>query len=224
MSDFGMHFGTDSPNPAVSSAVSSASPNPYRLPRTVTPSRYDLTISPDLRGRNFVGQVSVAVHVNEAVAQIVCNANDVTVHKAWVVDASGTRTDATAISHDNETERVTLTMERTIVAGDAKIVFEFEGILNDKLCGFYASTYTDESGVVHTIAATQFESTDARQAFPCWDEPDLKAVFSVTLIVAAGLTAISNEPIRAVRRHHDHEHLFVVLRDRRIGSNRTGRR
>src|SRR5690606_15747608 len=68
----------------------------------------------------------------------------------------------------------------------------FTGILNDKLRGFYRSTFTDSSGEEQVIATTQFEATDARRAFPCWDEPDLKAVFSVTLVVDADLAALSN--------------------------------
>ena len=68
----------------------------------------------------------------------------------------------------------------------------FTGILNDKLHGFYRSTFTDDDGVEQVIATTQFEATDARRAFPCWDEPDFKAVFGVTLVVAADLTAVSN--------------------------------
>ena len=68
----------------------------------------------------------------------------------------------------------------------------FRGVLNDKLQGFYRSTFTDGDGVERVIATTQMEPTDARRAFPCWDEPDLKAVFAVTLVVAEGLLAISN--------------------------------
>src|SRR4029450_3674728 len=68
----------------------------------------------------------------------------------------------------------------------------FRGTLNDKLRGFYRSVYKDPSGVSRTMAATQFEATDARRAFPCWDEPAFKAVFSVTLAIDPTLTAVSN--------------------------------
>ena len=68
-------------------------------------------------------------------------------------------------------------------------------MLNDQLHGFYRSTYKDEAGVSHTIAATQFESTDARRGFPCWDEPAFKAVFGVSLVVPEGLAAVSNAAI-----------------------------
>ncbi|MGH8919551.1 MAG: M1 family metallopeptidase, partial [Actinomycetes bacterium] len=64
--------------------------------------------------------------------------------------------------------------------------------LNDKLHGFYRSTYRDEAGEETVLATTQFEPADARRAFPCWDEPDLKATFAVSLVIDDGLTAISN--------------------------------
>ncbi len=69
---------------------------------------------------------------------------------------------------------------------------DFEGVLNDKLRGFYRSSFRDGKGKDQVLAVTQFESTDARRAFPCWDEPDRKAVFSVVLDVDAELLAISN--------------------------------
>ena len=78
-------------------------------------------------------------------------------------------------------------------------MIKFRGILNDKLHGFYRSQYTDAAGKTHTIATTQFEATDARRAFPCWDEPALKAVFKVTLVVDENLTALSNAGIESER-------------------------
>ena len=73
----------------------------------------------------------------------------------------------------------------------------FRGCLNDKLRGFYRSTFTDDDGVEQVIATTQFEATDARRAFPCWDEPDLKAVFAITLVVDDDLHAVSNAAIES---------------------------
>ncbi len=157
--------------------------------------RYDLTLAPDLQRRDFIGRSAVTVKVNEPVAEITCNAIELDVTSVWVVDATGTRNDATSITFDADAERVTATFGRTVPVGEAKVHFEFTGTLNDRLAGFYASTWTDDADTVHVIAATQFESTDARKAFPCWDEPDLKAVFGVTLVVVDGLMAISNEPV-----------------------------
>ncbi|HEX6786984.1 MAG TPA: M1 family aminopeptidase, partial [Acidimicrobiales bacterium] len=68
------------------------------------------------------------------------------------------------------------------------------GTLNDKLRGWYRSTYKDEEGNERVIATSQMQATDCRRAFPCWDEPDFKAVFAVTMVVADDLLAISNGP------------------------------
>ena len=77
-------------------------------------------------------------------------------------------------------------------AGPARLLIRFDGVLNDRLRGFYRSIYTDDSGRTRTIATTQFQSTDARRAFPCFDEPALKATFAVSLVVREGLLAVSN--------------------------------
>ena len=81
----------------------------------------------------------------------------------------------------------------TIAAGTmAQLKMSFTGQLNDKMVGFYRSSYEDESGETRYIAATQMESTGCRRAFPCWDEPGLKAEFTVTLIADMHLTCLSN--------------------------------
>ena len=165
--------------------------NPYRLPRTALPTRYDVTLSPDLARRDFVGSVAVSLAVTEPLAQLVCNASDLEIHRAWVIDSDGARMDASP-TLDTEFERVTFALERTLRAGSATLHVEFSGKLNDKLVGFYASTYEAADGTTKVIATTQMEATDARMALPCWDEPDCKAVFGVTLIAEAGLLALSN--------------------------------
>src|SRR5207253_5331120 len=84
--------------------------------------------------------------------------------------------------------------------GPCRLRLPFPGTLNDKLRGFYRSSYKDQSGVTRLLAATQFEATDARRAFPCWDEPAFKAVFAVTLAIDPALTAVSNTRVVAERR------------------------
>jgi puromycin-sensitive aminopeptidase len=165
--------------------------NPYRLPRTALPTRYDLTMAPDLHRRDFLGDARITLNVTEPIAEVVCNAVDLEILKAWVIDANGTRIDATA-TLDSERERVSFALERTLWAGTAVLHVQFHGVLNDKLVGFYASTYEAADGTTKVIATTQMEATDARRAFPCWDEPDCKAVFAITLLVDAGLLAVSN--------------------------------
>ncbi|MBV9950990.1 MAG: M1 family metallopeptidase, partial [Acidimicrobiia bacterium] len=163
----------------------------YRLPRTITPSRYAITLEPDLRAARFRGREVVQIDVGEAVDEIVLNSIELEIDEAWVETADGTRLDAT-VSYDEPTERATLALSGRLGAGQATLHTTFRGILNDKLHGFYRSTFTGQDGASHVIATTQFEATDARRAFPCWDEPEAKASFEITLVVDEGLTALSN--------------------------------
>jgi puromycin-sensitive aminopeptidase len=165
--------------------------NPHRLPRTVVPRRYDLVLEPDLDAATFAGEESIEVDVAEATTEVVLNSAEIEIDEATVELPDGERLAAT-VALDDESERATLTVERALPAGPATVHLRFRGVLNDKLRGFYRSTFTDEAGVEHVLATTQMEATDARRAFPCWDEPDAKAVFGVTLIVPEDLLAISN--------------------------------
>ena len=163
----------------------------YRLPRTVIPSHYELTLTPDLDDARFAGHVVVDVAVPEPVSEIVLNSAELTLHDVTLSNSEGQRLAAT-VDTDEEAERSTLSLDGTAAAGAWKLEISFRGILNDDLRGFYRSVYTDPDGVEKTIATTQFEATEARRAFPCWDEPDFKATYGVTLIVDDGLTVISN--------------------------------
>ena len=163
----------------------------YRLPRTVVPSRYAVTLEPDLQAFTFAGRETVELEVAEPVREIVLNSIELEIDEAWVEQADGSRLDA-GVSYDESTERATLALSGELPAGQATLHAAFRGILNDKLHGFYRSTFTDDAGTSHVIATTQFEATDARRAFPCWDEPEAKATFEITLVVDDHLTALSN--------------------------------
>ena len=167
------------------------SENPHRLPRTVLPRRYDLTLTPDLEAATFAGEETVAVEVATPTADVVLNAAEIEIDEATARVGDGEPLTAT-VSFDAGAERATLHFPSELPAGDATLQLRFRGILNDKLVGFYRSTFTDDHGVERVLATTQMEATDARRAFPCWDEPDAKAVFGVTLVVPDDLLAISN--------------------------------
>jgi puromycin-sensitive aminopeptidase len=166
----------------------------YRLPYRVEPQHYELTLSPDLDHATFAGEEKVRVVVHEPVTEVVLNAVDLQIHSAELTSDEGDRREGT-IALDEEGQRAVITLDGEAAPGHWTLALTFSGILNDKLRGFYRSTFTDDEDVEHVIATTQFESTDARRAFPCWDEPDRKATFAVTLIVDDDLTAISNSPI-----------------------------
>ncbi|HEX6238841.1 MAG TPA: M1 family metallopeptidase [Acidimicrobiales bacterium] len=165
--------------------------NPHRLPRTVVPRRYDLSLAPDLAAATFSGHESIRVDVAEATADVVLNAAELNIDRAEIELPDGSRRPA-GVSCDDEAERAHLTFDEPLPAGPATLHLDFRGILNDKLRGFYRSTFTDHQGNERILATTQMEATDARRAFPCWDEPDAKAVFAVTLVVPEDLLAVSN--------------------------------
>jgi puromycin-sensitive aminopeptidase len=167
---------------------------PYRLPRTVVPSRYDLTLEPDLDAGTFDGAVSVAIEVVEPVTEIVLNANDLRLGDATLTAADGRAIEVAKIRTDDDGERATVDLTETAEPGEWTLTIWFRGELNPRLTGFYRSTYQDEDGATQVIGTTHFEATDARRAFPCWDEPDLKAVFAITLVVKEGHSAVSNGP------------------------------
>jgi puromycin-sensitive aminopeptidase len=157
----------------------------------VVPRRYDLTLEPDLEAASFSGHEAVAVEVVTATTEVVLNAVEIEIDEA-TAEVPGSEPLRASVALDDEAERATLTFSRPLPAGEATLHLRFRGILNDKLRGFYRSTFTDDTGVERLLAATQMEATDARRAFPCWDEPDAKAVFGVTLVVPEDLLAISN--------------------------------
>ncbi|MCE2807817.1 MAG: M1 family metallopeptidase [Actinobacteria bacterium] len=170
-------------------------PNPYRLDGPIRPVRYELTLEPDLEAATFAGEVLISVLVTAPTDTIACNALDLDILAADLTEgplSDGSPLAVTGVALDAETERVTFTLERTLLPGEAHLRVRFNGQLNDKLRGFYRSTFTDTDGVEQVIATTQFEATDARRAFPCWDEPDHKASFVISLIVDEDLFAVSN--------------------------------
>src|SRR5215813_6255057 len=164
---------------------------PYRLPTTVIPERYEIKLTPNLSVATFAGEEKVTIQIFEPVRQIVINAAELE-FQAVAIKGLGGEVVRGNPALDIENEQATFDFPETLNAGRWELQIAFSGILNDKLHGFYRSTYKDPNGREKTLASTQFESTDARRAFPCWDEPAFKAVFQVTLVVDDGLTAISN--------------------------------
>ncbi len=172
--------------------------NPYRLVRSVLPDRYDLVLEPDLGAASFTGSARIEATVVEADDEVVLNALE--------LDIASVTIDGRAVEFtlDAATERVVL--HHAVTPGRVVLQFEFTGTLNDKLRGWYRSTYRAADGTEQVIATTQMQSTDCRRAFPCFDEPDFKAVFGVTLVVEPDLLAVSNgaEVDRAVRSDGKH--------------------
>src|SRR5215510_15176401 len=173
--------------------------DPYRLPRHIIPNRYDLRLEPDLATDTFAGKETIGLTVTQATSTIILNAVDLAISSAKLEGSISLQLEAT-IALEDQVQRCYLMFPQAIPPGEWRLHLTFQGKLNDHLRGFYRSTYKDAAGVTHTMAATQFEATDARRAFPCWDEPGFKAVFASTLVIDPALTAVSNTRIASERR------------------------
>ena len=175
----------------------------YRLTRNALPRRYRLTLRPDLAAATFRGTVSVELAVEDPTLRLVLNAADLEISSSQVTTPSGEVLEATPILHEAD-ERLELRFEETLEPGYGyRLDIAFSGVLNDHLRGFYRSKFRTPDGEEQAIATTQFEATDARRAFPCWDEPDFKAIFEVTLEVPEGSIGMSNGPVVSVEKADD---------------------
>jgi puromycin-sensitive aminopeptidase len=184
----------------------------YRLPRTVVPERYEIQLEPDLNNFTFAGEETVHIIVAEPVKEILLNALDLTIEEARIENGRG-HSQVAKISLDVENERARLSFDQVLKSGLWTLHLRFRGTISEQLRGFYKSTYKDASGQTKKIATTQFQTTEARRAFPCWDEPDFKAVYSVTLIVDENLVAISNTSIESEKRLPKRDKKEVVFHD-----------
>jgi puromycin-sensitive aminopeptidase len=162
--------------------------DPYRLPRTAAPARYELVLEPDLDSASFEGTVEITLDVNEQLGELALNSIELEI-ESCVLDGESAR-----FRLDEPTERLFVDPLGGVSVGRHVLAIRFRGILNDQLRGFYRSTYEDDAGHERVIATTQMQSTDCRRSFPCFDEPDFKAVFGVTLVVEPDLLAVSNGP------------------------------
>ena len=164
------------------------------LPETARPNKYRITLQPDLNNFTFKGEQSLDLQVLQPTSTIVLNAIDLEISSARL-HANGTTLSSRSITLDEKSQTATLDFGDTVQPGEGRLEMSFTGVLNDKLLGFYRSEYTSQDGETRYLATTQFEPTDARRAFPCWDEPAKKATFEVTLVFSDEFQAVSNTPV-----------------------------
>ncbi len=161
-----------------------------RLSKTVVPEHYELELTPDLKNATFTGVEQIDVVLKEPSKTITLNSAEIE-FKSVTVKAGGSEQTGT-FATDKEKEETTFAFPQRIPAGKATLAIHYTGILNNELRGFYLSKTTKRN-----YAVTQFESTDARRAFPSFDEPAFKATYDVTLTVDKGDTVISNSLIKS---------------------------
>ncbi len=156
-----------------------------RLPANVTPTHYDLSVTPDLENATFGGSERIEVTLKAPARTITLNAAEIQFDTATI--SAGGRTQRARVTRVPSRDQATLTVPRLIPAGAAEIEINYRGILNDQLRGLYLSKANNRR-----YAVTQLEATDARRMFPSFDEPAFKATFSLSATIDEGDHAISN--------------------------------
>ncbi|KAF9274027.1 Aminopeptidase 2 mitochondrial [Mortierella alpina] len=165
------------------------------LQRSIIPIHYTLKIVPCPVNFSFLGECSIEICVAEPTFGITLHAKELNIQTATVRDhlINGYSITATSVSYNVEEETITLEFPQALhVSSSWTLDIAYIGLVNDKLNGFYRSVYTDAENNVHQLTTTQFQSTHARRAFPCWDEPAIKATFTLTLVAPQGMTCLSN--------------------------------
>lgn len=156
-----------------------------RLPLGAVPDHYALTFAINFSTNSFEGDETIDLQLTKPSSSITLNALEIDFHDVSITTAG--QTQSAKVSLDEKLERATFTVEKPLREGPASIHIKYTGHLNDKQRGLYLGTSNGRK-----YAATQLESTDAREAFPSFDEPAYKATFDITAIVDRGDSAISN--------------------------------
>lgn len=177
-------------------AISRESSRYETLGDNVIPLRYVLNFKPNLKAFTYDATEVIEAMVRKSTREISLNAAELKIKDAGVV-SKGFRQDA-SVKTEEKRQRITLRFAKP-VKGDIDIQLEFSGINNDKMYGFSRSRYTVGKKDAY-ILTSQFEAANARNAFPCFDEPSFKAVFDVAFTVQNGLDCISNMPVKEVRK------------------------
>jgi aminopeptidase N len=171
---------------------------PGKLPKTVRPTDYSIRIVPDIDNFTFSGTETVKLNVRSPIRQIVLNALDLKIEAASV---DGKELSPSAMKIDSEKELITFNLPSELAAGDHTLAVRFAGKINQQGQGLFYMRYQEQgSGAQKIMLGTQFEPTDARRFFPCWDEPVFRAGFQLTVVVPENWLAVSNMPVQSEQK------------------------
>lgn len=165
-----------------------------RLYEIFHPTHYDLQLDLDRENRRFSGHVTIIGEKTDTARPLTLHCKDLTITSVQVDDTSGVPSSAAEFDQ--------LVIDMDLTAGKHTVTLTFEGTITDGMHGLYPCYY-EVDGVKKELLATQFESHHAREVFPCIDEPEAKATFSLTLTTEAGVEVLSNMPAQAAVSHDD---------------------
>ncbi|NOR16011.1 MAG: M1 family peptidase, partial [Candidatus Aminicenantes bacterium] len=173
--------------------------------KTVILKHYKLHLEPDLDTFELNGCTEIHLEALEPVKELNIHAIELQILFCQL-EVEGEWQTVTHTSPDEEKQTFTLHLP-SAVAGEIKVLIEYKGFINDSMLGFYRSKYKDTAGKEKYLGVTQFEENEARKAFPCFDEPALKATFDIEYVIDDALTGISNMPIAEEKSLPNHKKL-----------------
>ncbi len=168
---------------------------PGKLPKQVVPQKYSIRLTPDLAKLTFSGSEAVKIEVREPVRELVLNVLELQITTASI---DGKSLERSAFKIDAKEETLKISLPEELPPGPHTLALAFTGKINQQGQGLYYARYQEEgSGEQKIMLGTQFEATDARRMFPCWDEPSFRARFQLTAVVPENFLAVSNMPIES---------------------------
>jgi aminopeptidase N len=168
---------------------------PGKLPKNIVPQKYSIRIKPDITKLTFSGSEAVKIEAREPVRELVLNALELQITSASVDEKS---LPSSSIKLDRKEETLRLVLPEELPEGIHTLVLSFTGKINQQGQGLYYARYREQgTNTEKTLLGTQFEATDARRVFPCWDEPSFRARFQLTAVVPENFLAISNMPVES---------------------------
>ena len=182
----------------MSSAPASEKPFSFKdtsgkLPKEVVPTDYSVRIIPDIDKLTFAGTETVKLDVRSRVRQLLLNALELKIEAASI---DGKELPASAIKIDEKNDLLALALPSELATGEHTLTLRFTGKINEQGQGLFYMRYQEQgSGARKTMLGSQFEATDARRFFPCWDEPVFRARFQLTAVVPENWLGVSNMPI-----------------------------
>lgn len=187
----------------------------YRLPTSVIPTSYQISIFPDFAHSLFYGTSTVAIDVKQDTTCIKIHAEDLNIYGIEFVSASADKDEEPVVPtthYSADSMVLTLRFPHNIPTGAATLRFKFSGIIADDMRGFYRSNTS--TGLSKFLYSTQFESTSARRVFPCFDEPSFKALFTLRIgidpsLVQGGFRVLANTPLVSNSTVENGRQIFV---------------
>jgi aminopeptidase N len=171
---------------------------PGKLPKQVVPTEYSIRVVPDIEKLTFAGTETVKLNVRAPVRELVLNASEIEIANAAV---DGKTVPKSAVKIDSKRELLTISLASALPAGAHTLALDFSGKINEQGRGLFYMRYQEQgTGTRKMALGTQFEATDARRFFPCWDEPSFRARFQLTAVVPQNWTAISNMPVESEKK------------------------